>query len=60
MKKDVGIYVSKCLTYARIKAEHQKPSGLLQQSEIPEWKWEQISMDFVTKLPRTRKGHDSI
>ncbi|KAJ9567411.1 hypothetical protein OSB04_003377 [Centaurea solstitialis] len=43
-----------------IHPEHQKPSGLLQQPEIPEWKWERISMDFVTKLPRTKKGHDSI
>jgi hypothetical protein len=60
LKKDVALYVSKCLTCARIKAEHQKPSGLLQQPEIPQWKWEQISMDFVTKLPRTKKGHDSI
>ncbi|KAJ9557045.1 hypothetical protein OSB04_011659 [Centaurea solstitialis] len=60
MKKDIATYVSKCLTCARIKAEHQKPSGLLQQPEIPEWKWERISMDFVTKLPRTKKGHDSI
>ncbi|KAJ9536607.1 hypothetical protein OSB04_un000208 [Centaurea solstitialis] len=60
MKKDIATYVSKCLTCARIKAEHQKPSGLLQQLEIPEWKWERISMDFVTKLPKTKKGHDSI
>ncbi|KAJ9567836.1 hypothetical protein OSB04_003802 [Centaurea solstitialis] len=60
MKKDIATYVSKCLTCARIKAEHQKPSRLLQQPEIPEWKWEQISMDFVTKLPKTKKGHDSI
>ncbi|KAJ9544937.1 hypothetical protein OSB04_024644 [Centaurea solstitialis] len=60
MKKDIATYVSKCLTYARIKAEHQKPSGLLQQPEILEWKWQQISMDFVTKLPKTKKGHDSI
>ncbi|KAJ9547352.1 hypothetical protein OSB04_019895 [Centaurea solstitialis] len=60
MKKDIATYVSKCLTCARIKAEHQKPSGLLQQPEIPEWKWEQISMDFMTKLPKTKKGHDSI
>ncbi|KAJ9566644.1 hypothetical protein OSB04_002610 [Centaurea solstitialis] len=60
MKKDIATYVSKCLTCARIKAEQQKPSGLLQQPEIPEWKWEQISMDFVTKLPKTKKGHDSI
>src|SRR5581483_10192732 len=60
MKKDIALYVSKCMTYARIKAEHQKPSGHLQQPEIPKWKWEQISIDFVTKLPKTKKGHDSI
>ncbi|GJT55548.1 putative reverse transcriptase domain-containing protein [Tanacetum coccineum] len=50
--------VSKCLTCAKVKAEHQRPSGLLQQPEIPEWKWENITMDFITKLPRTRNGHD--
>ena len=60
MKKDIADYVSKCLTCARIKAEHQRPSGLLQQPEIPEWKWERITMDFVTKLPRTSDGHDTI
>ncbi|KAJ9547942.1 hypothetical protein OSB04_020485 [Centaurea solstitialis] len=60
IKKDIATYVSKCLTCARIKAEHQKPSGLLQQPEIPEWKWERISMNFVTKLPKTKKGHDWI
>ncbi|GKB62143.1 retrotransposon protein, putative, ty3-gypsy subclass, partial [Tanacetum coccineum] len=43
-----------------VKAEHQRPSGLLQQPEIPEWKWERIAMDFVTKLPRTSSGHDTI
>ena len=56
MKKDIALFVSKCLTCAKVKAEHQKPSGLLQQPEIPQWKWEQITMDFVTKLPRTGKG----
>ncbi|KAJ9556371.1 hypothetical protein OSB04_010985 [Centaurea solstitialis] len=60
MKKDIALYVSKCMTRARDKAEDQKPYGLLQQPEIPEWKWEQISMDFVTKLTKTKKGHDSI
>ncbi|KAJ9557143.1 hypothetical protein OSB04_011757 [Centaurea solstitialis] len=60
MKMDIALYVSKCLTCAKVKVEHQKPSGLLQQPEIPKWKWEQISMDFVTKLPKTKKGHDSI
>ncbi|KAJ9561636.1 LOW QUALITY PROTEIN: hypothetical protein OSB04_006796 [Centaurea solstitialis] len=60
MKKDIATYVNKCLTCAKIKAEHQKRAGLLQQPEIPEWKWERISMDFVTKLPKTKKGHDSL
>ncbi|KAJ9538993.1 hypothetical protein OSB04_031726 [Centaurea solstitialis] len=60
MKRDIATYASKCLTCAKVKAEHQKPSGLLQQPEIPEWKWEPISMDFVTKLPKTKKGHDTI
>ncbi|GJU09680.1 putative reverse transcriptase domain-containing protein [Tanacetum coccineum] len=53
MKADIATYVSKCLTYAKVKAEHQRSSGLLQQPEIPEWKWEHITMDFVTGLPRT-------
>ncbi|KAK1411556.1 hypothetical protein QVD17_38106 [Tagetes erecta] len=60
MKKDIATYVRKCLTCSRVKAEHQRPSGLLQQPEIPQWKWEQITMDFITKLPRTSHGHDSI
>ncbi|GKD07727.1 putative reverse transcriptase domain-containing protein [Tanacetum coccineum] len=60
MKRDIAIYVSKCLTCAKVKAEHQRPSGLLQQPEIPEWKWENITMDFITKLPRTRSRHDAI
>ncbi|GKC90790.1 putative reverse transcriptase domain-containing protein [Tanacetum coccineum] len=60
MKKDIAMYVSKCLTCSKVKAEHQKPSGLLQQPNIPEWKWENITMDFITKLPRTSSGHDSI
>ncbi|GKB98909.1 putative reverse transcriptase domain-containing protein [Tanacetum coccineum] len=60
MKRDIATYVSECLTCAKVKAEHQRPSGLLQQPEIPEWKWENITMDFITKLPRTRNGHDAI
>ncbi|GKF71102.1 putative reverse transcriptase domain-containing protein, partial [Tanacetum coccineum] len=60
MKKDVAEYVSKCLTCLKVKAEHQRLSGLLQQSEIPVWKWEGIAMNFVIKLPRTISGHDTI
>nr|GEW96335.1 putative reverse transcriptase domain-containing protein [Tanacetum cinerariifolium] len=60
MKKDVALYVSKCLTCLKVKAKHQRPFGLLQQPEIPEWKWDRIYMDFVMKLPRTSGGHDSI
>ncbi|GKD43767.1 putative reverse transcriptase domain-containing protein [Tanacetum coccineum] len=60
MKRDIAIYVSKCLTCAKVKAEHQRPSGLLQQPEIPEWKWDKITMDLITKLPRSRNRHDAI
>ncbi|GJZ69260.1 putative reverse transcriptase domain-containing protein [Tanacetum coccineum] len=60
MKKDIDEYVSKCLTCLKVKAEHQRPSGLLQQPEIPIWKWEGIAMDFKTKLPRSSSGHDTI
>ncbi|GJZ91449.1 putative reverse transcriptase domain-containing protein [Tanacetum coccineum] len=50
----------KCLTCAKVKAEHQRPSGLLVQPKIPEWKWDNITMDFVTKLPKTSQGYDTI
>nr|GEY51794.1 putative reverse transcriptase domain-containing protein [Tanacetum cinerariifolium] len=60
MKADIATYVRKCLTCAKVKAEHQRPSGLLPQPEIPIWKWERITMDFITKLPRTQTGYDSI
>ncbi|GJW11190.1 putative reverse transcriptase domain-containing protein [Tanacetum coccineum] len=60
MKRDIAIYVSKCSTCAKVKAEHQRPSGLLQQPEIPEWRWNKIIMDLITKLPRSRNRHDVI
>ncbi|GJY24887.1 putative reverse transcriptase domain-containing protein [Tanacetum coccineum] len=60
MKADIATYVSKCLTCAKVKAEHQKPSGLLQQLEILERKWEKITMDFISGLPRTPSGYDTI
>ncbi|GKE44137.1 putative reverse transcriptase domain-containing protein [Tanacetum coccineum] len=60
MKKNIVEYVIKCLTCLKVKAEHQIPSGLLRQPEIPVWKWEGIAMDFMTKFPRTSSGHDTI
>ncbi|GJY11873.1 putative reverse transcriptase domain-containing protein [Tanacetum coccineum] len=60
MKAEIATYVSKCLTCAKVKIEYQKPSGLLVQPEIPQWKWENITMDFVTKFPKTTAGQDTI
>nr|GEV52193.1 putative reverse transcriptase domain-containing protein [Tanacetum cinerariifolium] len=56
MKADIATYVSKCLTCAKDKAEHQRPSGLLVQPKIPEWKWDNITIDFVMKLPKSSQG----
>nr|GEU79461.1 reverse transcriptase domain-containing protein [Tanacetum cinerariifolium] len=59
-KAIIAEYVGKCLTCSRVKAECQKPSGLLVQPKIPMWKWERITMDFVLKLPKTSNGNDTI
>nr|GEW86483.1 putative reverse transcriptase domain-containing protein [Tanacetum cinerariifolium] len=60
MKANIAIYVSKYLTCARVKAEHQRPSELLVQPAIPKWKWDNITMDFITKLPKSSQGFDTI
>ncbi|GJZ52425.1 putative reverse transcriptase domain-containing protein [Tanacetum coccineum] len=60
MKANIATYVSKCITCARVKTEHQRPSGLLVQPEIPQWKWDNITMDFVAKLPKLSQGYDAI
>ena len=60
MKKDIAEYVAVCDVCQRVKAEHQKPAGLLQPLPIPEWKWDKLGMDFITGLPKTRLGYDSI
>ncbi|WVZ69492.1 LOW QUALITY PROTEIN: hypothetical protein U9M48_018267 [Paspalum notatum var. saurae] len=60
MKADIARYVARCDVCQRVKAEHQKPAGLLQPLPIPMWKWDEIGMDFVTGLPRTPKGNDAI
>ncbi|KAL0556706.1 hypothetical protein IC582_005221 [Cucumis melo] len=56
MKREVAEFVSKCLVCQQVKAPRQKPAGLLQPLSIPEWKWENVSMDFITGLPRTLRG----
>jgi hypothetical protein len=60
MKHDIAEYIALCDTCQRVKAEHQRPAGLLQPLKVPEWKWEEIGMDFIVGLPRTQKGYNSI
>ncbi|KAJ9541670.1 hypothetical protein OSB04_028176 [Centaurea solstitialis] len=60
MKRDVARYVERCLTCLRVKAELQRPHGKLQPLDIPVWKWEHITMDLITKLPRTSRSYDAI
>ena len=60
MKIDVATYVAKCVTCSRVEAQHQKPYGNLDPLPVPMGKWDDLTMDFVTKLPKTKKGHDMI
>ena len=60
MKKDVAEFVTRCLVCQLVKAEQKKPGGLLHPLEIPLWKWESVSIDFVDGLPRSRKGNTGI
>jgi hypothetical protein len=60
MKREITEYVDICNSCQRIKAEHQRPVDLLQSLQIPHWKWDEIGMDFIVGLPRTRAGYDSI
>jgi hypothetical protein len=60
MKRDVAQYVALCDTCQRIKAEQQRPAGLLQPLQVPEWKWEEIAIDFIVGLPMTQSGYDFI
>nr|GEW50937.1 putative reverse transcriptase domain-containing protein [Tanacetum cinerariifolium] len=60
MKADIATYVSKYLTCVKVKAKHQRPSGLLVQPAIPVWKWDNITMDLITKLPKSSQGFDTI
>nr|GEY19611.1 reverse transcriptase domain-containing protein [Tanacetum cinerariifolium] len=60
MKVDIATYVNKCLTCAKVKAKHQSPSGLLVQPKIHQWKWDNVTMDFITKLPKSSQGYTII
>jgi hypothetical protein len=60
MKREIAKYVSKCDTCQRVKADHLRPAGNLQPLSIPEWKWENICMNFIVGLPRTSPGYNSI
>jgi hypothetical protein len=60
MKRDIAEYIAKYDVCSRVKAEHQKPTGLLQPLKVQDWKWDQIGMDFITGLPRAKSGYDSI
>ena len=60
MKKDTFEYVFKCLTCQQVKAEHQVSSGLLNPLQIPQWKWDNITMDFVFGFPLTQRKHDAV
>ena len=60
MNGDIAQFIAHCDVCKMVKAEHQKPSGLLQPLPIPVWKWDEVSMDFITGLPRTQSGHDSV
>jgi hypothetical protein len=60
MKREIAKYVLECNTCRRIKADHLRPAGNLQHLSIPEWKWENICMDFIVRLPRTSRGYNSI
>ena len=60
LKRDVAQFVYSCLFCQKSKVEHQKPVGLLTSLDVPEWKWDSISMDYVTSLPNTPRGYDAI
>ena len=60
MKREIARYVAECDTCRRVKAEHQRPAGTLRPIAIPEWKWDEIGMDFITGLPKSPRGHDAI
>jgi hypothetical protein len=60
MKREIAFYISRCDVCQHVKAEHQRPTGLLQPLKVPLWKWEEVVMEFITGLPTSSRGHNSI
>jgi hypothetical protein len=60
MKNYIAYYVACCDICNKVKAEHQKPAGLLQPLPVPQWKWDDICMDFIVGLPKSTRGNDAI
>ena len=60
MKREIATFVTQCLVCQQVKAEHRRPSGQLQPLPIPEWKWEHITMDFMSRFPKTSRGNESV
>ena len=60
MKREVAKYVSECDVCRRVKAEHQRPAGTLRPIAVPEWKWDEVGMDFITGFPKSQKGNNAI
>src|SRR3954462_5304885 len=60
MKREIAQFIAECDVGRRVKAEHQRPAGTLRPLPIPEWKWDKVSMEFITGFPKTQKGNDAI
>ena len=60
MKRHIGDFIRRCLMCQQVKAKHQKPAELLQPLELAKLKWDHVTMDFVTHLPRTPQRHDTV
>jgi hypothetical protein len=60
MKRNIARFVEQWSTYQQVKAEHQRPAGMLKSLLISKWKWDEITMDFIMGLPKACTGEDSI
>src|SRR5664279_264785 len=60
MKREIAQFVAECDVCRRVKAEHQRPAGTLRPIAVPEWKWDEVGMDFITGFPKSQKGNNAI